>query len=440
MEEWIQKRRQLGLSVEDSDILPYIFLITEETTEQDSGGGRYYNIEDIESCNPFTMAVIVVKNVGWASWDSVKKNGGNITRDMLYPFGDGNILLFPWEIVNTVKNGGGGGDSTVVLLPWNRPFPEIRLDVNNDSNNRELELILRFIHNGEVGTMHYTNDNGDDDDDEGTVLKMVKQNKMLERVTYEDPTQQDLVAFINRYNIQLSDGPGVLPHVVLVVPWEECCCCSPLPIYGGLKVHITYREVGKWFSFLQKRLEEVTIPKRIYQSTNGNPLKFQDGQFKYLKPPPPPSFKPQQSFKSELLMTDIEDLFKALPPCLNGLIKRDQPLKDGERFHLARQLFSGRVSGELCKEVFVKLHKTEKLPWDPLYVYKKGYLGCGCNEFIENARGKIENTIHCPYASRSVSPQQSCTEDFGKQYPNKLRQGQIVDKPYQFLLWYQYRK
>ena len=445
MKKFIGRRAELGLPVEDAYVQRFVLFI--------SGNGEAvatndeWFIENVEEQNFFSMAIIIVEDVGWANWKSVFEASGKLTRNMLIPFDD-NVLVFPWEVM--VMNPDHRQEQQLpVLLPWNREEQPVYLSEQRGSENRELQLILRFIHRGEIGTI--APDICLEGLGEREIMNVVfKGNNAKNKVKYMDPTELDIVHFLRRHHITIDQDPDVvLPHVVLDVPWEECPGVTP--VYEGLRVHLTYKDVERWLRNLQQRAEQVTLPKRIYQSTHGNPINFQDGQFKYLKPavvvaPPPPRGYTSAAggacatssgggfTKKEFV--DIEDLMKGCPPCLRAVIEKKDPLKDGERFHLARQLFSAQVSKALCKEIYDKT--TPDYNWE--YVYNKEYKGAPCTEFIENARSRTENTIQCSYASKELNPQECCTKDFAKAYPTKVREGTVLKAPYQALLWYNYRK
>lgn len=454
METFIGRRVEFGLRVDEEYLWQFILRITRNEEEE-----QEWQIECDEDVNFFPMSIIVVEGIGWVNWKSVfeqKERRGKLTRNMLIPF-EGHVLMFPWEVVEmeqTTLPAAAAGAS--VLLPWNRDDPHLAdiNDINLKKNeNRELELITRFIHYGEIGTI------APDICLQGLLsekeIMSVVVKQLNKKVSFMDPTELDITSFIKRHGITIEQNPlVVLPHVVLVVPWEECPALTP--VYEGLRVHVTYKDCEKWLRTLQQHSEQVIMPKRIYQSTNGNPITFQDGQFKYLKPATAAkaAVAPVNTKRGcnstttaargsggaeipNLEIDDIEDLMKALPPCLKNVISKNTPFKDGERFHLARQFYSGHVSEAVCEKVY----ENSGTDYNWKYVYEKKYVGALCSEFIENAQNKTGNTIHCPYATMGEeNPQQCCTRDFGKMFPTKLREGEVLKRPYQAMLWYKYRK
>lgn len=225
--DFIARRKDFGLRVDEEYLWRFILLIND--------GNQDEWLIDGEGKNFFTMAIIIVEGIGWANWKSVFRDTsgplgcyGKLTRDMLIPFDGGHVLIFPWEVVE--KEQRENNKELPVLLPWNRQ-QDVYLDSDDDANkiNRELELILRYIHRGEIGTI--APDICLEGLSEAQIMNVaLKQNKWKRDVPFMDPTELDTVSFFEATQHYTGTGPRC--------GFATRCSCCPLGTVSHYDTHL----------------------------------------------------------------------------------------------------------------------------------------------------------------------------------------------------------
>lgn len=131
-----------------------------------------------------------------------------------------------------------------------------------------------------------------------------------------------------------------------------------------------------------------------------------------------PRSREERHTRFAALHVDMEDLFKAAPPCMAAALNRartERHLKNDDRYPLstwfaelfprtaandvARALFGGDLTGAESETKIVRtIADAQKKPWAPY----------SCHNILSRHVQSDETTIVCPYAERAVTAQQTC--------------------------------
>jgi hypothetical protein len=419
----------------------------------------------IHGMDPLMSFYVVFENnqkeaIGYLDWKTFYKScnygeGGTIHKNQLQTNFDTGICLFPWELLDS--DDVIPPTTTNYLMTWNhqKNWEEIhKLDalesrlsesVITKPNECALRVIVAVVDYLFALKNNVTIVEGQSllriDTEyqqfwrdvqfvsEDHVVSFLNTNGLDVKSMIVTPTTLDLQTFALKHDKELCKGPTHFPKVVFVVPYEEC---YKLPIYAGLMSHLTWMDIKEWLWQKQYDFLHSTIPKRIYTELEGNINhvdQFRDKQFKQLLSLRSKEQHKRQKFntnnKPEYVVVDIEDLIShKSPPCIAELVQRKIHLKDQQRIQLAYQLRSGNVALESVVTLF------DEKQWNPKSVWEKGYIGCTCEQILDNTKQRRKDTIWCPVNSTTM-----CLNLFKQKHPTKYHSGKILKRPYQWYLW-----
>ena len=156
----------------------------------------------------------------------------------------------------------------------------------------------------------------------------------------------------------------------------------------------------------------------------------------------PPQDKTERRQRLNALNVDMEDLFRAAPPCMAAALKKARTtrhLKNEDRYPLstwfsplfpatdatdvARALFGGSVGGTFAEQKITRaIADAQNKPWSPFR----------CSDIIERRHGR-ETVIVCPYSDRAACVACYATE---KNLPNAPPP---LETPVDYVLFYKGR-
>lgn len=420
---WISSRSSIGLNTGIEHFLWFV-----KTNEGDVA----WHLTNYEDRHPLTAVFVVFGDDGYVLWDTVLETKGVIRKYMLIPLT--GILMFPWEMVEekeTIKEV-SGVDVMVSYCAKTRP------QTLEEDPSKAVQVVVNYLKSLKDGSLvRHEDATVPDIESEAHAISVLVDlgfsEQLKNKTIWCDPTVRDLHLYMSRYGVSIKEGPSSLPSMMFTIPFEEF---PQDPIYGPNGVsHLSWRELGAWLKSREEMIINERVQKNIYKELHsdweGNVDKFRDGQFNVL-------LKKQKTIESNSNSNsnvyhdvDIEDFMEnGCPPCIKNKLKERRAFKDQERYQLACQLRSGKISEQSAEKIFEVATNNEGMKWTHKTVWKNNYVGEACSVFISNAEKNIPTTIHCPFKST-----EKCLKNFKETHPNQSKPTDVLKYPFQVILW-----
>jgi hypothetical protein len=225
--------------------------------------------------------------------------------------------------------------------------------------------------------------------------------------------------------------------LVFPIPYEESTTTA-LCMHPGGVAHLAATDLPAW---LLARFRQMDRTVRLLDDTT-EPL--YDGRIDHVVGLAMHISKPR--FEGLAMQVgDIEDLVVA--PCLRRVIdNRSRFPKHSERFPLARALRSAGVTLEQADVIFTKLaepgatkQQVRGRHWNWRSVWDKKMINSYCDDYIDNARHNVPDSLRCAFA-HAENPTLQCQKEFAKLYPGKTKQTDRVTVPSQWTMWFHMRQ
>lgn len=420
----------LGLAPENA--YQYLYIVEESASDKEE---QSWIIKDYKDQG--AKLFVVFENIGYASWNTVILQEGKIKKHDLLPFK--GTLVFPWELEEKAEE----TEEFSMVLPSHQVRSQDTFNIAKEREelDRPILMILNYLQHllhGDpfqpLGVPLVISGNMTEEE----TIRYLTENGFMElfvnRALWCEPTAKDMRNFMARHGASCVKPPMLM----FVVPYEE----YPLDdIYAPNGVaHLSYKDVPEWLKNREMRFEMLEMPKVIYNDYHkDNQNTFCGGRFDHLVKKPKQRQKHGGTVASQERrphIADIEDLCeRAAPPCLQNKMREQKWYKDQERTQLVAQLRCGGVSEGVVEQIFDRAaaynENPKKNAWNYKYAWDRGYVGAKCEVFIENAKQKIQDTIHCPFASKDL-----CHAQFKENFPSLVKPWDELKRPFSILLWH----